>query len=127
MISYKQGMYTCILFQSPYFLRLYHIFSWYIICLHIDCLYTTVFVSERGHFLALDLGGTNFRVLLITLKGVDVEMKNKIFPISQTLMVGEGAKVGFTPRKWGGGGAAARGWQMGTNDQRAFRNSHYFL
>ncbi|KAK2163269.1 hypothetical protein NP493_1471g00019 [Ridgeia piscesae] len=46
--------------------------------------------SERGHFLALDLGGTNFRVLLITLKGIDVEMKNKIFPISQELMHGEG-------------------------------------
>ncbi|KAI0211829.1 Hexokinase type 2 [Lamellibrachia satsuma] len=46
--------------------------------------------SEQGHFLALDLGGTNFRVLLITLKGIEVEMKNKIFPISQELMHGEG-------------------------------------
>lgn len=49
--------------------------------------------TEKGHFLALDLGGTNFRVLLITLKGSEVEMKNKIFPISQDLMLGPGTKL----------------------------------
>ena len=51
------------------------------------------YVPERGDFLALDLGGTNFRVLLITLKGAQVEMKNKIYPISEALMHGHGHKV----------------------------------
>lgn len=46
--------------------------------------------TETGDYLALDLGGTNFRVLLITLKGSKVEMKNKIYPISQELMIGKG-------------------------------------
>ena len=118
----EKELYTCIT-PFPVFLRseiMSHFFVVY------KC--TTMLLSERGHFLALDLGGTNFRVLLITLKGVDVEMKNKIFPISQTLMVGEGAKVGVTPENGGGGGWGQQGgWQMGTNDQRAFRNSHYFL
>ena len=49
--------------------------------------------AERGDFLALDLGGTNFRVLLITLDGAQVDMKNKIYPISETLMHGYGHKV----------------------------------
>ena len=50
--------------------------------------------SERGSFLALDLGGTNFRVLLITLKDSEhVEMKNKIYPISQATMTGHGSQV----------------------------------
>ena len=53
-------------------------------------------VSERGNFLALDLGGTNFRVLLITLKGAQVEMKNKIYPIAESLMQGHGTKVDCT-------------------------------
>jgi hexokinase len=49
--------------------------------------------SERGNYLALDLGGTNFRVLLITLKGAQVDMKNKIYPISEELMQGHGTKL----------------------------------
>jgi len=43
--------------------------------------------------LALDLGGTNFRVLLISLKGSTVEMKNKIYPIAEELMLGTGTQV----------------------------------
>ena len=54
------------------------------------------YFSEIGDYLALDLGGTNFRVLLITLNGTDVSMKNKIFPISEQLMLGHGDKVGHT-------------------------------
>ncbi|KAG5671718.1 hypothetical protein PVAND_001898 [Polypedilum vanderplanki] len=47
--------------------------------------------TEKGKFLALDLGGTNFRVLLIILKGEeDYEFKSKIFAIPQSLMVGSG-------------------------------------
>jgi len=50
-------------------------------------------VKESGDYLALDLGGTNFRVLLISLKGSTVDMKNKIYPISEELMLGSGTQV----------------------------------
>ncbi|XP_014663810.1 PREDICTED: hexokinase-2-like [Priapulus caudatus] len=47
--------------------------------------------TERGKFLALDLGGTNFRVLLIELEpGSEVLMKSKIYAIPQRIMVGTG-------------------------------------
>lgn len=47
--------------------------------------------TERGRFLALDLGGTNFRVLLIHLKGEsDFEMQSKIYAIPQSIMIGSG-------------------------------------
>ena len=55
--------------------------------------YLIVVIKETGDYLALDLGGTNFRVLLITLKGSTVEMKNKIYPISEELMLGTGTQV----------------------------------
>ena len=49
---------------------------------------------ERGSFLALDLGGTNFRVLLITIKdGSQADMKSTIFAVSNKLMTGAGVKV----------------------------------
>lgn len=50
--------------------------------------------TERGKFLALDLGGTNFRVLLIHLKGdEDYEFQSKIFAIPQSIMVGLGQEL----------------------------------
>jgi len=50
--------------------------------------------SERGKYLALDLGGTNFRVLVVDLLGPGFfEMKNKIYPISEDLMHGHGTAV----------------------------------
>lgn len=50
--------------------------------------------TELGKFLALDLGGTNFRVLMIHLKGNhEIEMKSKIYDISDHLKVGAGAKL----------------------------------
>lgn len=49
---------------------------------------------ERGKFLALDLGGTNFRVLLIHLKGEnDFEMTSKIYAIPQLIMLGSGMQL----------------------------------
>ena len=51
------------------------------------------FSSETGNFLALDLGGTNFRVLLIKLEGSTVSMENKIFPIAEDIMLGPGTQV----------------------------------
>ena len=49
--------------------------------------------AEQGYFLALDLGGTNFRVLLVRLKGQEAIMQNKIFAISEKLMKGSGTDV----------------------------------
>uniref|UniRef100_A0A914X0H8 Phosphotransferase n=1 Tax=Plectus sambesii TaxID=2011161 RepID=A0A914X0H8_9BILA len=46
--------------------------------------------TESGHFLALDLGGTNFRVLLITLDGKKADMVSKIYRIPDSLMKGTG-------------------------------------
>ena len=51
-------------------------------------------LTETGEFLALDLGGTNFRVLLVTLRGQEVKMDSKIFLIPQHIMLGSGVQVG---------------------------------
>lgn len=53
-------------------------------------------VSEKGDFLALDLGGTNFRVLLVRIRNGmrrSVEMHNKIYTISEDIMQGTGEEV----------------------------------
>ncbi|XP_071393003.1 hexokinase-2 isoform X3 [Centroberyx affinis] len=52
--------------------------------------------TERGDFLALDLGGTNFRVLLVRVrsgKKRSVEMHNKIYAIPQETMQGTGEEL----------------------------------
>ncbi|CAG5115051.1 unnamed protein product [Candidula unifasciata] len=49
--------------------------------------------TEQGDFLALDLGGTNFRVLLINLNGQEVKMESKIFIIPQHIMLGSGVQL----------------------------------
>ncbi|KAK5981466.1 Phosphotransferase [Trichostrongylus colubriformis] len=46
--------------------------------------------KECGDFLALDLGGTNFRVLLIRLSGREAEMTGKIFRVPESVMRGTG-------------------------------------
>lgn len=51
---------------------------------------------EYGDFLALDLGGTNFRVLLVKIrsgKKKSVEMHNKIYAIPLEVMQGTGEEV----------------------------------
>lgn len=50
-------------------------------------------VVEVGNFLALDLGGTNFRVLLIKLDGGEVTMQSTIYMIPEAIMTGTGAQV----------------------------------
>lgn len=55
-----------------------------------------VYFPEKGDFLALDLGGTNFRVLLVRVrngKRRGVEMHNKIYAIPQEAMHGTGDEV----------------------------------
>lgn len=49
--------------------------------------------TEVGDFLALDLGGTNFRVLHIQLDGQDTKMESKIFLIPQAIMSGTGVQL----------------------------------
>ncbi|XP_052772317.1 hexokinase type 2-like isoform X2 [Mya arenaria] len=49
--------------------------------------------TEKGDFLALDLGGTNFRVLLVSLDGKEVKMESKIFLIPQNIMLGSGTQL----------------------------------
>ncbi|KAI4893171.1 hypothetical protein NFI96_000687 [Prochilodus magdalenae] len=52
--------------------------------------------TENGHFLALDLGGTNFRVLLVKVSAngkQKVEMENQIYAIPETLMRGSGSEL----------------------------------
>ncbi|KAJ9577849.1 hypothetical protein L9F63_025290 [Diploptera punctata] len=44
--------------------------------------------QEKGKFLALDLGGTNFRVLVVTLDGGNFDMQSKIYAIPQEIMKG---------------------------------------
>lgn len=53
--------------------------------------------AEDGDFLALDLGGTNFRVLRVKVSdnGLQkVEMENQIYAIPEELMRGSGVQVG---------------------------------
>ena len=45
--------------------------------------------SEEGDYFALDLGGTNFRVLLVKMHDGNVTMSHEIFPISQEIMKGD--------------------------------------
>ncbi|KAA0716803.1 Hexokinase-2 [Triplophysa tibetana] len=52
--------------------------------------------TERGDFLALDLGGTNFRVLLVRVrkgKRRSVEMHNKIYTIPHDITQGTGEEL----------------------------------
>ncbi|CAG5133645.1 unnamed protein product [Candidula unifasciata] len=49
--------------------------------------------SEKGEFLALDLGGTNFRVLLVTLQGHDIDIQSKTYLIPQRIMLGTGEQL----------------------------------
>lgn len=49
--------------------------------------------AEKGNFLALDLGGTNFRVLLVKLNGHDVDIQSKTYLIPQRVMLGTGTQV----------------------------------
>ncbi|XP_067936605.1 hexokinase-like isoform X2 [Watersipora subatra] len=50
--------------------------------------------SEKGNYLALDLGGTNFRVLLIKLSpGEEVKMESKIYMVPRDVMTGTGVQL----------------------------------
>lgn len=49
--------------------------------------------TERGDFLALDLGGTNFRVLLVRVAEGSVQITNQVYSIPEYVAQGSGQKV----------------------------------
>lgn len=49
--------------------------------------------TEQGKFMALDLGGTNFRVLVIDLDGDKFSMDNEIYAIPSEIMTGTGVQL----------------------------------
>lgn len=49
--------------------------------------------SEKGKFLALDLGGTNFRVLLVVINERDVDIQSQTYLIPQRIMLGTGVQL----------------------------------
>lgn len=60
------------------------------------CILSLLSSSEHGDFLALDLGGSSFRVLLVRVrsgKKPKVEMHHKIYSIPQETMQGTGEEV----------------------------------
>ena len=53
-------------------------------------------ILESGDFLALDLGGTNFRVLKVSITrdpDPKIEMDNQVYSVSDELMTGTGTAV----------------------------------
>lgn len=48
---------------------------------------------EEGKFMALDLGGTNFRVIMVEVEGSNFHMDNEVYSLSKELMHGPGAEL----------------------------------
>ena len=48
---------------------------------------------EEGKFLALDLGGTNFRVILVEVEASQFHMDSEVYSLSQELMHGPGEQL----------------------------------
>lgn len=48
---------------------------------------------EHGEYLALDLGGTNFRVLLVRFNAHQFNVTNKTYTIPKQFMTGTGEQV----------------------------------
>ena len=46
--------------------------------------------SEEGDYFALDLGGTNFRVLLVQIQNHKINSCHQTYPVSEELMTGNG-------------------------------------
>lgn len=53
-----------------------------------------LFLTEKGDFLALDLGGTNFRVILLTLDPAsELQSIVKYYKVPEEVRLGEGVEV----------------------------------
>lgn len=60
----------------------------------------TLLLAEKGDFLALDLGGTNFRVLHVRVEEEEqkvLKMDSQICAIPQEMMLGPGQEVRTRP------------------------------
>lgn len=56
--------------------------------------------TEEGDYVALDLGGTNFRVLLVHLRpGETPKLASQAFLIPSSLMHAPGTQVGYSTAK----------------------------
>lgn len=60
---------------------------------HLSVFYIYFSVTVEGKFLALDLGGTNFRVLLIELLDGELHHETEIYTIADELRNGTGEEV----------------------------------
>lgn len=71
-----------------------YVLGWsHLLCPDTEGLYST----ERGDFLALDLGGTNFRVLLVRVAMGGVQITNQVYSIPECVAQGSGQQV---PTAW---------------------------
>lgn len=52
------------------------------------------FFPEHGKYLALDLGGTNFRAMMVNFKRQNARLYHKIYTIPLEIMQGTGEEVG---------------------------------
>lgn len=66
-----------------------------------------VLPAERGDFLALDLGGTNFRVLVVRVMQEGIHMASEIYVVPTSVMQGTGEAVRFCA----GSTAPGEGWE----------------
>lgn len=63
-----------------------------------QCSAPCVYFTEKGDFLALDLGGTNFRVLHVRVMDEELRVDSEICAVPQEVMLGTGEQV--TRRSW---------------------------
>lgn len=68
-----------------------------------------VFLTEKGDFIALDLGGSYFRILRVQVnqeKNQNVHMESEVYETPENIMHGSGSQVGpcasrsQTPKRW---------------------------
>lgn len=72
--------------------------------MNIICVMTFFFsvlldVTEKGDFIALDLGGSNFRILRVKVsheKKQTVQMESQIYETPEDIIHGSGSRVYFT-------------------------------
>lgn len=62
------------------------------------CIPTLSIATEKGDFIALDLGGSNFRILRVKVsheKKQTVQMESEIYDTPEDIINGTGARVGL--------------------------------
>lgn len=62
------------------------------------CIPTLSIMTEKGDFIALDLGGSNFRILRVKVsheKKQTVQMESEIYDTPEDIIHGTGTRVGL--------------------------------